>query len=77
MGAEPKRLADSVVGAASCEGAKGVIDIGGYGQRAGTGALPRPLFGSQAARALCSVAEGSLVSKRVGFWSGRWPHTGI
>ena len=54
-----------------------MIDIGGYGLRAGTGALPRPLFGSQAARALCSVPEGSPMSKRMGFRMGAWPHTGI
>ena len=57
-----------------------MIDSGGYGQapeRCCRVPSWAPLLGTHAARALCSVPEGSPMSKRMIFRVGAWPHTGI
>ena len=66
-----RALSPSSFAMAALEGREG----GGIGDlRAGTGAPPQPHLGIPKRRGRCSRAQRAAPSRRVGLWSGGWPH---
>ena len=66
-----RALSPSSFAMAALEGREG----GGIGDlRAGTGAPPQPHLGTPKRRGRCSRAQRAAPSRRVGLWSGGWPH---